>query len=75
MQHEIYKTEGIIIKVKETGEADKVLSVFTKDFGRLEIFAQGVRKEKSKLNYHLGIYDYSRFCFVAGRERWRLTDA
>jgi len=75
MSYELYQTEGVIIKSREIGEADKFLSVFTKDFGRIELLAKGARKLNSKLNFHLNTFDYSRFAFVSGKEFWRLTDA
>ena len=75
MSYKIYQTEGIIIKSRAKGEADKILSVFTKDFGRVEVLAKGARLLKSKLKPHLDLFDYSRFSFVAGKEFWRLTDA
>lgn len=75
MSYELYQTEGIIIKHREMGEADSILSVFTKDFGRIELMAKGVRRLNSKLRPHLNIFDYSRFAFVSGKEFWRLTDA
>lgn len=73
--HNIYTTRGIIIKTKNAGEADKVLSVFTENFGRVELYARGARNITSKLRPHLGLYDYSRVSFVAGKEFFRLTDA
>lgn len=73
--YNIYTTEGIIIKIKESGEADKIFSVFTKDFGRVEIFTKGARNSKSKLNPHLDLFDYSRISFISGRDFFRLTDA
>lgn len=73
--YNIYTTEGITIKIRESGETDKILSVFTKDFGRIEIFVKGARNIKSKLNPHLDLFNYSRISFISGREFFRLTDA
>jgi len=73
--YNIYTTEGIIIKIRESGEADKIFSVFTKDFGRVEIFAKGARNGKSKLNPHLALFNHSRVSFISGRDFFRLTDA
>lgn len=73
--YNIYTTRGIIIKIKESGESDKILSVFTKDFGRLEIFSKGTRKIKSKLRPHLDLFGLTRVSFITGREFFRLIDA
>lgn len=75
MSHKLYQTEGVIIKSQDTGESDKILSVFTKDFGRIELFAKGIRKINSKLGRHLNLLDYSRLVFVAGKKTLRITDA
>lgn len=73
--YNIYTTHGIIIKAKPTGEADKILSVFTKSFGRVELYVKGARNITSKLRPHLELYCYLRVSFVAGKDFFRLTDA
>lgn len=73
--YNIYTTRGIIIKIKESGESDKILSVFTEDFGRIEIFVKGARKIKSKLRPHLDLFGLTRMSFIAGREFFKLVDA
>lgn len=75
VMYNIYTTCGIIIKTREISESDKILSVFTKDFGRLEIFVKGARNISSKLRHHLDLLDYSDISFIAGKEFWRLTGA
>lgn len=76
MSHHLYKTEGLILKKKDSGEADKVFSFFTKDFGRIEAAAQGVRYLKSKLRYSLSGPSFNRLGFVSTtKDYWRLVDA
>ena len=72
---DLYQTEGIIINRMDIGEADKFLTVFTKEFGMLKIFARSVRKIKSKLNFYLNLFSHARFGFVSGRGAWHLIDA
>lgn len=60
---------------REAGEADRLFSVFTKDFGRIEAMAQGVRHLKSKLRYNLEMFSCVRLGLVAGRDFWRIVDA
>jgi DNA repair protein RecO (recombination protein O) len=73
----IYKTKGLILKEDNIGEADKHLSFFTKDFGRVEVLAQGIRYLKSKLRYQLYGFSFLKLCFVWSRRSnfWRLIDA
>ena len=37
-------TVGFIFKERELGEADKIFSIFSKDFGRIELLGKSVRK-------------------------------
>lgn len=76
MSYHIYQTEGIVLKKYEVGEADRIFSVLTKDFGRIEAHAQGVRYIKSKLRYNLNDFSHSRFGLVMnGNSSWRIIDA
>ncbi len=57
------------------GEADRIYNVYTKDFGKIAVFAKSVRLEKSKLRPHLAKHSLIRLSFVEGKEFMRLTDA
>lgn len=43
-----FKTEGIILKRRDFGEADKILTVFTLRYGKISIVAKGVRRITSR---------------------------
>lgn len=43
------KTKGIILKATDFGEADKLASVFSLEYGKISIKFNGVRKQKAKL--------------------------
>ncbi len=60
---------------RDVGEADRVFSVFTKDFGRIDAVSQGVRYIKSKLRYNLGMFSWLRIGLVSTRDFWRIVDA
>lgn len=72
---EHYRTKGIIIKKEDRGEADQLLTIYTKDFGRLEILGKGIRKIKSKLRSGAEIFHLSEIEFIQGRGYKTLTDA
>jgi DNA repair protein RecO (recombination protein O) len=44
----LYRVEAIILKARNFGEADKILTLFTREHGKVEAVARGVRKIKSK---------------------------
>ncbi len=52
-----YKTEGIIIKRINYGEADKILTIFTKEHGKITAIAKGVRKLTSRKKGDLGLFN------------------
>lgn len=70
-----YRTKGLIFKKKDIYESDKVFSVFTYDFGRLDIFAKAIRKITSKLRGGAEIFSLSEIEFIQGKNRKTLTDA
>ncbi|MFA6027779.1 MAG: DNA repair protein RecO [Patescibacteria group bacterium] len=47
------KTEGIVLKSVDYREADRLYTIFTKDYGKLVLRAMGVKKINSKLAGHL----------------------
>ncbi len=73
--YSITTTSGFIIESRPTGEAGKILSIFTRDLGLVRAGAQGIRLEKSKLRYHAQEFSLGEFSFVRGKEIWRMTNA
>jgi DNA repair protein RecO len=73
--HPIHTTPGFIIGSRPSGEAGKLISVFTRDLGLVFASAQGIRLEKSKLRPFTQDYSFGSFSFVRGKEYWRLTSA
>jgi DNA repair protein RecO (recombination protein O) len=70
-----YKTKAIVFKKNNRNEADRSFSVFTKDFGRLDIFAKAIRKSASKLRGGIDIFFVSEIEFIQGKNKKTLTDA
>ena len=75
MSHHIYTTPGFVIASYPHGEAGKSLYIFTRDLGMVYATAQGVRKDNSKLRYHIQDFALSTFSLVRGKEVWRLVGA
>ncbi len=53
--------EGIILKRKSVGEADRILTIFTRQFGKVRVIAKGIRKIHSKRAPHLEVFRQVRF--------------
>lgn len=52
----LYKTQGIIIKRDNLGEFDRLLTVYTKSFGKILLRGKSIRKNQSKLKGHLELF-------------------
>ena len=61
-----FKTTGFIIKRRNIGEADKILTLFTKDFGKMSAKAKGIRKITSKRSSSLDLLTLSSISFYKG---------
>lgn len=63
----LYRTEGIVLKSIEYEEADKIVTIYSKKFGKIQAIAKGVRKTKSKFGSSLEILTYAIFLIYKGR--------
>ncbi|MCX6719496.1 MAG: DNA repair protein RecO, partial [Candidatus Staskawiczbacteria bacterium] len=70
-----YKTKGFVFRKNERAEADQNFSVFTKDFGKLELHAKSIRKITSKLRADIDIFYFSEIEFIQGKNTKTITDA
>lgn len=70
-----YHTDALVLGNYESGEADRAIVLYTRDFGLVRARAGGVRLEKSKMRYALHSYAYSRVSLVRGKNGWRAAGA
>jgi len=70
-----YRTLSLIFKKDDRGEADQVFSVFTKDFGKIEVLGRAIRKSKSKLRGGADIFYLTDMEFIQGKAYKTLTEA
>lgn len=62
-----FKTEAIIIKRRNFGEADRIITAVTKNYGKIKIIAKGVRKISSKRSPHIELLNLSILNIHVGR--------
>lgn len=58
------KTEGLVLRETEYKDHDKLLTVLTKDFGKMTLKARGVRGKNSKLKSACQLLTYSEFTIL-----------
>lgn len=61
-----YKADGIIIKRRNSGEADRILTVFTRKNGKIQIKAAGIRKITSRRAPHVESFNFSKLSLYKG---------
>ena len=67
MQLGIVRTEGIITKEVKYGETSRIVTLITKDFGRISAIANNVRTGKSRLLSGLSLFVYSEIVLYEGK--------
>lgn len=67
-------TEGIVLKVRNVGEADRMYGIFTKDLGMVYARGRGVRNVKSLQRFALQPMSLIDVSFVRSKQGWRVTN-
>lgn len=70
-----FKTEAIVIKRRNTGEADRILTVFTKEYGKLQVKARGIRKIPSRRSAHVELVNRTLISVYRGHKIPILVEA
>ena len=70
-----YSDEGFVLSRRNFGEADRLLSLYTKNNGRISLIAKGVRRPKSKKRGHIEVFTLVKFQANQGRGIDIMTEA
>lgn len=71
----VYHTEAIVLRHSEFGEADRLLTVYTPELGKLRLLAKGVRKSRSRKAGHLELFTKTELLVARGRNLDIVTQA
>lgn len=63
----VYKTEAIVLRTMDLGEADRVLTVLTPRLGKLRVVAKGVRRPRSRIGGGLQPFSDVQLVLAVGR--------
>lgn len=66
--------EGIVLKRRNIGEADRILTVLTRSFGKMSVKAIGVRKITSKRSSHIEPLNHVILSLYKGKAMPILTE-
>jgi len=59
----LFKTNAIVIRSTNYGESDKIVTFFTKDFGKLKGIAKGARRSRKRFQNALGLFSHLHLIF------------
>jgi DNA repair protein RecO (recombination protein O) len=69
----IVRVQGIVIGEVNIGEADKILTILTKKYGKIQALSKGARRLKSALIACSQPLVYSDFIFYKGKDIYKLS--
>lgn len=69
-----YRTEGVILARRNFGEADRILTIYTRDFGKITCLAKGVRRPRSRKAGHVELGNWCRVFIAKGKNLDLLTE-
>lgn len=75
LSERIYRSEAVVLRRIDLGEADRILTLYTPQYGKLRAVAKGVRRPTSKLGGHLELFTRSQVMLARGRNLDVLTGA
>lgn len=62
-----YRTHAVILRRRDFRDADRILTVFTPNYGKLELMAKGIRKTTSRKAGNLELFSHSALMVAQGR--------
>src|SRR3989337_4492981 len=62
-----FRTEGIILSRYNFGEADRILKIYTKDYGKVVAIVKGVRRPRSRKAGHVEIGNWCKLFIARGK--------
>lgn len=71
----LYRTDGIVLRTRPFGEADKILVIFTREKGKIEAVARGARRPRSRLVGAAQPFSYLKVLIFEGKNLDELSQA
>ena len=68
------KTEAVILRKKNFAEADKILTIYTRDYGKISCIAKGARRTLSRKSGHIELGSWCKVFVAKGKSLDLLTE-
>lgn len=69
-----YSSEGVILATRHFSEADRLIVIFSRGYGKVTVIAKGVRKPKSKKGRNVEVFNIIKFAAARGKSLDILTE-
>ena len=70
-----YRSEAVVLRRVDFGEADRLLTLYSREHGKIKAIAKGARKPQSRKTGHVELFMRSRFFIAKGRSLDIITQA
>ena len=70
-----FTTEALVIKETNVGESDRLVTLFTRDYGVIKAFASGAKSLKSKKASATSLLTYSSFTILKKKDTYKIYEA
>ncbi|ARK29337.1 DNA repair protein RecO [Halalkalibacter krulwichiae] len=71
----IHKVEGIVIRTTDYGESNKIVTLFTRELGKIGVMSRGAKKPKNRFSAASQLFMYGTFVFQRGSGLGQLNQA
>lgn len=71
----LVKASGVVLKVINLGESDKIITLFTENLGKIHAVAHGARKAKSKMLATTQMFSYCEYVLYKGRNMYTVSQS
>ncbi len=74
-QFRSFRVDAVVLRHSDYGEADRLLTLYTRQLGKTRVIAKGARKIASRKAGHIEPFTYARLQLAKGRDMLILTQA
>lgn len=74
-QGRVYATNAIVLKRRNIGEADRIVTIFSKEYGKMRVIAKGIRRIASRRSPHVEVFSHSILMLHRGNTWDMVTEA
>lgn len=69
----LYKAEGVVLRTRNLGEADKIVILYTREAGKVGAVARGARRVRSRLLGSTQLFAHGRYLLYEGKNLHTLS--